>query len=320
VQEAKVPKVSVIIPTYNRSQMLKNTIQSVLQQTEQDLEIIVIDDGSTDDTSQVVESLSDGRIRYYYKTNSGAAGARNLGLSKCKGEFVAFLDSDDLWPENYIETMVSALSNEKDIGVAYSPITLTYTDGRIIKSYKRPEGKSGWITSELFRNSFIWPSAIVLRATVCKKFFFDEVLITSEDSDAFLRLSADTQFLFVPDVEAFHLLPDDSLSKNAGITCRRLLSLERFYFRLGGNKIVPAKIAKRKLSHACRKVAEHKRRTNARKAAIKLYQHAIRYWPYDLRLYLGLLKSFMRNANKDRQPDWHLPEPLGEPNTANRFL
>ena len=98
-----MPKVSVIIPTYNRSKIVKDAICSVLDQTESDLEIIVVDDGSTDDTHSIVSGISDDRVFYFFKTNGGPAGARNLGLSKAKGEYIAFLDSDDFWPENYIE-------------------------------------------------------------------------------------------------------------------------------------------------------------------------------------------------------------------------
>lgn len=314
-----MPKVSVIIPTYNRSNVAKEAISSVLAQTESDLEVIVVDDGSTDDTCSVVETLNDDRIIYFYKKNDGPASARNLGLSKCKGEYVAFLDSDDYWPENYLEVMVSHLANNNEIGVVYSPITVVYPDGTKVQSYKRQEGETGWLTIDIFQRGFIWPSAAVFRASVYKSFFFDESLITSEDSDAFLRLSANTQFMFVSNVQAFHSISVDSLSKSAGTTCIRLLSLERFYFRLGGNKIVPAKIAKRRLSHACRTIAENKRSKNARSAAIKLYKHAIRYWPYDLRLYLGLLKALLLNSSKDPESNWKMPEPLGDPVGYNRF-
>lgn len=109
-----MPKVSVIIPTYNRSSLVKDAICSVLAQTELDLEVIVVDDGSTDGTCKVVEGLRDGRVNYFYKINGGAASARNLGLSKCEGEYVAFLDSDDFWPENYLEVMVSHLENNSE--------------------------------------------------------------------------------------------------------------------------------------------------------------------------------------------------------------
>ena len=99
----KKPTVSVIIPTYNRAKWLKKSIQSVLDQTYRDLELIVVDDGSTDRTPEVVKSFKDKRIRYFRQTkkfpikSQGAAAARNVGIKKARGEFIAFNDDDDLW-------------------------------------------------------------------------------------------------------------------------------------------------------------------------------------------------------------------------------
>lgn len=315
-----MPKVSVIIPTYNRSALMKETIASVLRQTLNDLEIIVVDDGSTDNTRAVVKRIKDDRVKYFYKDNGGAASARNLGLSKARGDYVAFLDSDDLWPENYLEVMLSYLENNNEFGAGYSPITVLYPDGSKIKSYKRPEGKSGWITPDLFKSSFVWPSAAVFRSSAWKYFYFDEALKkTSEDSDAFLRLSMHTQFLFVPDVEALHRISADNISSEVGVACTRMLVLERFYFRLGGHKIAPAKMARLRLSHACRKVADDRKGKKAKAAALGLYRRAIRYWPYDLRLYLGLLTTLLLSNSKDQEPNWKMPEPLGDPIGPNRF-
>jgi len=315
-----MPRVSVVVPTYNRQDAVATAIRSILAQTESDLEVIVVDDGSTDGTCKVVEDLRDGRVNYFYKINGGAASARNLGLSKCEGEYVAFLDSDDFWPENYLEVMVSHLENNGEFGAVYSPITVVYPDGSKVKSYKMPKDKSGWITLDLFRRGFIWPSAVVFRSSVWEDFYFDELLNkVSEDSDAFLRLSMRTQFLFVPDVQAFHKISVDSISAEVGVVCVRMLVLERFYFKLGGDKIVPAKTARRRLSHACRKIAENRRNKGARSAASQLYKHAIRYWPFDLRLYWGIGKALLLNRRKDPEPNWKMPEPLGDPIGPNRL-
>ena len=313
-----MPKVSVIIPTYNRQYIIVKTIESVLNQSKQDLEVIVVDDGSSDDTRGVVESLNDSRVRYFYKTNGGAASARNFGLSKAMGEYVAFLDSDDSWPENYLEVMLSYLQRNGAFGAAYSPITILYPDGSIT-SRRTTDGKSGWITVDLFKRGFISPAASVFRSSVWKDFYFDEALRTSEDSDAFLRLSMRTQFLFLTDVKPFIKISPDSLSAQVGVVCTRLLVLERFYYKLGGDKIIPSHIARRRLSHACRKIAEDRRRKGGRAAALELYKRAIRHWPIDCRLYLGLLRTLLLSSRKDQKPNWKIPEPLGDPIGPNRF-
>jgi glycosyltransferase involved in cell wall biosynthesis len=308
-----MPKVSVIIPTYNRSCLLNETIKSVLSQTEKDLEVIVVDDGSTDDTGNVVRNIKDKRVRYFYKTNSGPAGARNFGLSKAAGEYISFLDHDDLWPENYLDVMVSRLANNNEYGAAYSPITVVYPDGRRVKSYKRPAGKSGRITLDLFKHGFIWTSAAVIRKSVLNNIYFDESLRYSyEDGDFFLRLSTRCMFLFVEDVEAIRTEHSENFSAKIGTKPTRILVLERFYFQLEGKAHISSVTARRRLSHATRKVAEESRHNGGRTAAIFLFKRAIKYWPYDIRLYCGLWKSFVMNKLKDPEPNWQMPEALAK--------
>ena len=306
-----MPKVSIIIPTYNRQHIIADTIRNVLSQTQQDIEIIVIDDGSTDNTKTIVEGIKDPRMKYFYKPNGGPASARNFGLAKAVGEYIAFLDSDDYWPKDYLERMVKSLAENPQYGAAYSSITLVYPDGEKTKNYEKSAGKSGSITADLFKNSFIWPFAAVSRSSLWEDFYFDEALNkTAEDSDVFLRLSAKTKFLFVSEVEAYHTISNDSISSQTGITCSRLLSLERFYFILGGRKIIPYPIAMRKLSHACRSVAEARRREGCRIAAIFLYKRAIKYWPFDVRLYVGFVQALLISRKKDIMPDWEMPKEL----------
>ncbi len=306
-----MPKVSVIMPTYNRSSLVKETIYSVLAQTEPDLEVIVIDHGPTDDTRAVIKGIKDSRVKYFYKYSEAVGSARNYGLSKAKGQYIAFLDHDDLWPGDYLQVMLANLEKHKEFGLAYSPITVVYPDGSKVKLYKRPHGKSGWITLDLFRNSFVWTSATVIRKSVLEKIFFDEALKKSyEDGDYFLRLSMRTQYLFVDGVQVIKREHDKSWSYKIGVQPTRILVLERFYFSLGGDKIIPAKIAKRRISHAYRKVAEAWRREGSRSASITLYKRAIKYWPIDLRLYLGLGRTLLLSRKKDPNPRWQMPEPL----------
>lgn len=303
-----MPKASVVIPAYNRSHLLKDTVCAVLSQTEPDLEVIVVDDGSIDDTADVVESINDKRVIYFYKTNGGPASARNLGLSKAKGEYVAFLDHDDKWPHNYLEVMLSSLGKNADFGAAYSPITVVFPDGRKMQSYKRQNGKSGWITIDLFKTGFVWTSAALIRRSALENIWFDDSLNQSyEDGDFFLRLSARTQFVFVEEVEAVKTVHTSNFSAQVGIQPTRILVLERFYFRLGGDEIVPAKIAKRRISHACRKVAEDHRRKKGKAAALELYKRAIKYQPVDFRLYWGLIKTLLLRRKRDPDPDWKMP-------------
>ncbi|MCK4887034.1 MAG: glycosyltransferase family 2 protein [Planctomycetes bacterium] len=308
-----MPKISVIIPTYNLCDMVGETINSVLRQTETDLEIIVVDDGSTDNTRQIVEAIADSRVHYFYKDNGGTPSSYNYGFSKANGQYVAFLDHDDLWPKNYIQVMLSALEKNSKFGAAYSPITVHYPDGTKIKSYRRPKGKSGQLTMDIFKGNVVWNSATVIHRSVLENFYFDESLrIGCEDKDYFLRLSTQIKYLFVDEVEAIRREHATNLSKKMSLQPTRILILERFYFRLGGNKIIPAAIARYHMSRACRRVARSHRRNKGRSAAITLYKRALRYWPIGIRVYLELMWTLLLNKKNDPNSNWQMPEPLSE--------
>lgn len=306
-----MPTVTVIIPTYNRGYIVRQAIESILRQSFTDFEIIVVDDGSTDDTRKVIESTGDCRIKYIYKPNGGVSSARNLGLKNASGEFVAFLDSDDFGPENYLFTMVNSLRNNPDCGLAYCLTSAKGFNG-IIQDYDSPERcHSGSITQDLFANSVIWSSAAFFKKSLCDGIYFDTQLKNSEDSDFFLRLSTKTKCIFVDGIRTIRTLSSDSLSNSAGINCSRLLVLERFYFNLDGDKFVSKNAAFRKLSKACRKVAEEHRKNDNKNAALYLYGKAIKYWPTDFRLYWGLLKASL--IKKDNLPGWEMPDKLNLP-------
>ena len=107
--------ISIIIPAYNRAALLKNCLESVMAQRHTLLEIIVVDDGSTDNTRQVITALSDSRIRYLYQQNAGAAVARNNGVNHAKGDYIIFLDSDDAAEPAWLSNLAGALHSQQDI-------------------------------------------------------------------------------------------------------------------------------------------------------------------------------------------------------------
>lgn len=116
-----VPNISIIMPTYNRAAFIGESIESVRQQTYTDWELIVVDDGSDDDTEEIVQSIGDDRIRFYKAGRIGIGGKiKNIGLSKARGEFVAFLDSDDLWSSTKLEKQLAALKQFEDSGFCVS--------------------------------------------------------------------------------------------------------------------------------------------------------------------------------------------------------
>ena len=308
-----MPKVSVIIPTYNRADTVIKTIESVLCQSFGDFELIVVDDGSTDDTASVVVGLNDARIRYVYQENSGVSSARNLGLAKAAGEFVCFLDSDDLWPDNFLEVMMGELNQNPDYGAAYCLRTVVFPDGKKIESYQEEHCKSGHVTAELFKKSFIQTSTICFKREFLDGIFFEPSLTNAEDADVWLQVSTRTKFLFIPSLQIIYKEKSDEPSSFSANNCNRIRVLERFYFKMNGDKYISAKIAANKLSHAYRRVAKKAYSDKCRTAALCLYKKAIRYYPFDIRLYSGFLKSCLLKKTEDKLPDWKMPKPLPTP-------
>jgi len=308
-----MPMVSVIIPTYNRCNFVKEAIESVSQQSFTDFEILVIDDGSTDNTRSVVEQISDSRLRYFYKDNDGASSARNLGLVHCRGQYVSFLDADDLWPKNYLEIMVNRLQAQNQCGFAYARVLLLQENGKTKPFAREERYVSGWVTKAFFKGGpCIMPSATLFKKEILKDFYFDEALKIGEDNDLFLRLSVKTPFLFVPEAYVLRRETLGSLSKDVSVDnkCNVILAFERFYYCLGGNKFVPSILARRSISHKYRRAGKIVAQAHNRAAAITLFKRGIRYYPLDIRLYFDLLKSLLLSKKKDPNPDWQMPKPL----------
>ena len=192
--------VSVVIPTRDRSWCLPEAIESVLAQSYKDVEIIVIDDGSRDDTRKVVSRYG-GKLRYYYQENKGVVSARNRGLSEARGEYVAFLDDDDLWAPGMLERAVSAFrSSEGDTGVVYVGYRYLLRDGDKSRPLDRKvKCFSGDVFERLIMGNFIpLPSAVIKRECLEKAGGFDERIGWYEDWELFLRLSLHGyRFLFI---------------------------------------------------------------------------------------------------------------------------
>jgi glycosyltransferase involved in cell wall biosynthesis len=148
-------KASVIIPVYNGERFIRDAIQSVLDQTVRDVEIIVIDDGSTDGTRAAVQSFG-GRISYHYQENAGADRAYNCGIALASGEFVGFLDHDDRWYPNKLQTQLEIFSKHPDVGLTYSEVDLIDGDGA-------PVRKKTWAERNGVRDDMIGGTEVILK-------------------------------------------------------------------------------------------------------------------------------------------------------------
>jgi glycosyltransferase involved in cell wall biosynthesis len=195
------PLVSVVIPSYNRAQYIAETIESVLAQTYPNIEVIVIDDGSTDDTAKVVERFAH-QIRYVIQENSERGASRNHGLRLATGEYIAFLDSDDLWLPRMAEQCVDYLEARPDVGVVYADAMQIDDRGNELRVL-RVRGPSGQVTDSLLERTFIFMAAHLVRTSAVREiggFCEDRQLSGSEDWEMWVRLSLRTRFAYLPNI------------------------------------------------------------------------------------------------------------------------
>jgi len=197
VRKNVLPKVSVVIPSYQAGRFIREAVDSVLHQSYKDYEIIIVDDGSTDNTKEVLASYGD-RIKVLNQNNMGVSAARNKGIMSSRGEYIAFLDADDLWLPDKLERQVTLLEEHPEIGLVFSDMWVVgETD---VPARDRPFlGKSafqigkpskGKVFKHLFLNDFIpMPTAMVRRRCFEKVGLFDSAYDSCEDYDLWLRLS-----------------------------------------------------------------------------------------------------------------------------------
>jgi glycosyltransferase involved in cell wall biosynthesis len=183
------PLVSVIIPNYNHTRFLPNAIQSVLAQHYPNYEIIIVDDGSTDDSREVVAQFGD-KVQYIWQNNQGLAGARNTGIRAASGELIGLLDADDEWAPDYLEQMMVMVDKNPDAIVFYCMAQCMDMDGRDLPQFVGgPPLEPGLLYQKLLRANFIIPSTVIFRKKpIVDVGYFDATLRSCEDWDLWLRL------------------------------------------------------------------------------------------------------------------------------------
>ncbi|MDZ8221837.1 MULTISPECIES: glycosyltransferase [unclassified Nostoc] len=211
-----MPNVSVIIPTYQRADLVSETIESVLAQTYTDYEIIVVNDGSTDNTREVLAQFKD-KITVIHQENKGLPAARNTGIIASRGRYIAFVDDDDLWIPYKLEKQVACFESNPNIGLVYSNM-IYFKDNRVFSSKMWPKGShpSGVLQDwMLFMIDYIpVPTVVVRRECFDEVGLFDETLTSCEDYDLWLRIIEKFPVHFLNEPVAFYRLSTNSMSKN----------------------------------------------------------------------------------------------------------
>lgn len=209
--------ISVVIPTYNAQRTILATIESVQQQTFKDIEIIVINDGSDDGTLEILESIEDRRLKVYSYPNGGLSTARNRGIALAKGEYLSFLDADDLWTPDKLEKQLAALQNNPRARVAYSWVVIMLEpedDGDINFVSGKKIAFTGDVYTKLLVNNFIGNGSNILikREAIELVGNFDPSFKSCEDWDYYLRLAFLCHFVVVPEHQILYRKTAGTLS------------------------------------------------------------------------------------------------------------
>lgn len=209
--------VTVIIPTYNRASTIERAIRSVLNQTYENLELIIVDDASTDNTIEVIAGIEDSRMRFIkHDINKGGGAARNTGIKVAKGDFIAFQDSDDEWMLKKLETQVNLLlSHEVDFGVVYSKFIWVCGDKEEIVPRPKDGPLEGDILRSLLKRNFVTTQTAVVRRICFESIgYFDERLQRLQDWELWLRVAQKYKFVYANELLVKVYAQSKSISSN----------------------------------------------------------------------------------------------------------
>lgn len=225
-----MPEVSVIIPTYNSGRYLTDAVDSVLAQTYKDFEVLVIDDGSTDDTGTVMGRYRS-PVRYISQQNGGVSAARNRGIEESRGRYIAFLDADDVWYPQKLERQVAALEEHTDCRACYSAFTVADSD--LVPIGMSRDRRRGPALEDLLTrgNSVGTPSSVLCeRSLFVIAGEFDPSLSQCADWDMWIRFAANTNLLYLDEPLVAYRQHPDSMSRSAPLLERdSLLVLKKGY-------------------------------------------------------------------------------------------
>lgn len=309
------PTVSVVIATYNYGRYLGGALASALGQTLDDLEVIIVDDGSTDDTASVAASFrGDPRVRYYRVDHLGQPAAKNVGIRLAQAPLIAFLDADDVWLPTKLEQQVKLFADDPDLGVVFARTQLIDSQGRRLEK-EQPPLPRGNVLDEMFRQNFVCFSTALTRADVLHRVgLFDETLALAIDYDLWLRVARDYRFDYVDEELVQYRTGHGSLSRRQEerlLTVQRIM--DRFLGERGGRVLVDPAVVRWSYAETSFHLGLV-RRAHSRLAALPCYLKAISLQPGYGLAWQGLaslplpetLRRWCRMA-LGRPADWSVP-------------
>lgn len=285
--------VSVIIPVYNNEKYLAKTIDSALMQSYVDIEILLINDGSTDNSKEICQRyLEDKRVRYFDHENKGSGYTRNVGISESKGKYIAFLDSDDIWHKDKLEKQILLFERDETIDVVYSRIEVIDASDNKFSDYNI-RLYSGNILDQLYIDNFICTSSVVLRKKVLEETgLFDEQFRISQDYEFWLRVALTSKFAFVNECLVQYRVHDAQISKKVK---NRIDALKQIYNKFDKNNpkrvSLISKLKSRSLGFENK--ASYYKSNNDKIMEFKSHLTSLYYYPFNYNAFAGLVKLFI---------------------------
>ena len=222
--------VSVVIPTYNGSRFLLFTVQSALNQAYSPIEVIVVDDGSTEDIRRVLEPVI-GRIRYIHQENRGPAAARNHGIRLSRGAYIAFLDHDDIWLADNLQDKMTALKNSPECAMVYSYPEIIDASGQLLPRKYYFNCPSGWVFEDFLLHNRIatFSTTLICRSIFDKVGMLDENqdITCCDDYDMWLRIADVGKIIYSPDKGVRYRIHEQNLLKNHNLSFSSHLNVFR---------------------------------------------------------------------------------------------
>jgi glycosyltransferase involved in cell wall biosynthesis len=290
--------VSVVIPTYNRRHYIVEAVESVLAQTYRPLEIIVVDDGSTDGTEGELQRFKK-EVKYFRQENAGPSAARNRGIRAATGEYVALLDSDDLWAPTKLEKQVSLMERSPQVGVVFCEIARLEVDTGETQVRRCPPDLRGDIRRRLLRRNCVIGSdsaVLVRRACFDQMGVFDESLQQAEDWDLWIRISRHFRFDFVPEPLVTIRVHGSNLHKQVRVMHEHQIEVVRRAFEQdpidGGNYL----LKRRSFAYIHSDAGDEYLAAGHYGLALRHLLRTVLLWPFDSRYHARLARALVKSV------------------------
>ena len=291
-----MPKVSVIITTYNRAVLLDRAINSVFNQTYKDYELVIVDDGSTDHTQDIIKRY-DGRLKYIYQKNAGLPQARNMGIRNTHGKYICFLDDDDYWTSQKLEIQVKILDENNHIGIVYGKMPVVNDYGQ--QTGIMPDYESGNNFNDLIIKGGMYPPSSVMTRRECfdKSGLFDDI-VPVEDFDMWLRIVRYYDAFEVKEpVLGYYFRERDRQQRNK---IKMYSAQVRLYRKiLVSYDDIPRRIVEKKLARFLYLLAQAYEERGKYALALTSYRDAIAFYPFVGRFFFwekdGLVKKILKS-------------------------